>query len=78
MESLESIGIRIEDLTGKPFVPGMALNVVSSQPNSSVSADRIAETLKPTVYFRDQFIQAGDVIIEGPPSSKSLGKEQVR
>jgi hypothetical protein len=69
LENLENLGVRIEDLTGQPYVQGMALNVVSSQPNSAVVADRIFETLKPTIYFREQFIQAGDVIIEGPPSS---------
>jgi hypothetical protein len=69
LENLENIGVRIEDFTGQPYVQGMAINVVSSQPNSAAMSDRIYETLKPTIYFRDQFVQAGDVIIEGPPSS---------
>jgi len=72
LENIESIGIKIMDFTGKPYVQGMALNIVSSQPNSSLKADRICEMLKPTIYFREQFIQAGDVIIEGPPSSPAL------
>jgi hypothetical protein len=72
LENIENIGIRIMDFTGQPYVQGMALNIVSSQPNSSLKADRICETLKPTIYFREQFIQAGDVIIEGPPSSSAL------
>jgi len=74
LENIESIGIKVIDLAGKPYIQGMALNVISSQPNSSLDADRICETLKPTIYFREQFIQAGDVIIEGPPSSPALSK----
>lgn len=71
MENLENIGVNIEDYTGKPYVQGMALNIVSSLPNSAAISDRIVETLKPTIFFRQQFIQAGDVIIEGPPSSQT-------
>jgi len=67
-ENLVRLGVRTEDFTGQPFVEGMALNVVSSQPNSALQADRICETLKPTVFFRDRRVQTGDVIIEGPPS----------
>ena len=72
LENIENIGIRIMDFTGQPYIQGMALNIVSSQPNSSLKADRICEMLKPTIYFREQFIQAGDAIIEGPPSSPAL------
>ena len=68
LENLDKLGVRIADFTGEPFVQGMALNVISSQPNSSLSSDRICETLKPTIFFKEQFVQAGDVIIEGPPS----------
>jgi hypothetical protein len=68
IDNLEIIGVRIEDPKGKPYVPGMPLNVISSQPNTAATSDRICETLKPTIFFRDRFIQAGDVIIEGPPS----------
>lgn len=75
LENLENIGVKIEDYTGQPFVLGMALNVISSQPNSSILSDRICETLKPTIYFRNHFIQAGDVIIEGPPSSSSPSQQ---
>lgn len=72
LENMGSIGVKVIDFTGRPYVQGMALNIVSSQPNSSLKADRIYETLKPTIYFREQFIQAGDVVIEGPPSSPAL------
>jgi hypothetical protein len=75
LENLENIGVRIEDYKGQPYVLGMALNVISSQPNSAILSDRICETLKPTIYFRDHFVQAGDVIIEGPPSSSSPSQQ---
>ena len=66
IESAENIGIRIIDYTGQQYAPGMAVNVISSQPNNAIDNDRVCETLKPTIYFRDKFIQSGDVIIEGP------------
>jgi hypothetical protein len=80
LERLEAMHLTLKDHTGQPFVHGMALNVISSQPNSSLMFDRICETLKPTVLFRKKFIQAGDVIVEGPPSdsknSEDTGKAE--
>ncbi len=68
LDNLDKLGVKIVDYIGQPFVQGMALNVISSQPNASLASDRICETLKPTIFFNDKFVQAGDVIIEGPPS----------
>jgi hypothetical protein len=75
LERLKAIHLTLEDHTGQPFVQGMALNVISSQPNSDLTTDRICETLKPTVFFREEFVQAGDVIIEGPPSENRKVEE---
>ena len=71
LDSMARLGVEIQDFTGLPFVQGMALDVISSQPNSALSADRICETLKPGIRFRGESIQGGEVIIEGPPSEKS-------
>ncbi len=66
LENLESLGIIIKDFLGNRFVHGMAVNIVSSVPSSSVKEETIVETLKPTIYYRDRLFQIGDVIIEVP------------
>jgi hypothetical protein len=66
IDSAENMGIKIVDYIGQQYAPGMAVNVISSQPNNAIDKDRVCETLKPTIYFRDSFVQSGDVIIEGP------------
>lgn len=75
IEHLEHMGVHISDYTGKKFVYGMALNVISSQPNPNLSEDRVCEMLKPSIYFKDHLIQVGDVVIEGPLSVTSTEKE---
>ena len=67
VQNLEELGIQIVDYeVGDPYNDGMALNVISSQPNNALKKDQICEVLKPTIYLNDNIIQAGNVVIEGP------------
>lgn len=68
-DALDQIGIKISDMRGKPYDAGMALTVITFEPQPGLSKDQIIETIKPTVTWNGQMIQVGEVIV-GTPQSK--------
>ena len=58
--------VEVQDLTGEKYVDGMALKVIAFQPTEGVAGEVIDETIKPTVFYRDQLIQRGEVIVATP------------
>ena len=68
-DSLSQIGIEIRDVRGRSYDAGMALKVVSFEPQPGLSKDEIVETIKPTITWSGQMIQMGEVIV-GTPLSK--------
>jgi hypothetical protein len=65
-DTLAQAGIEIIDHTGMPFDIGLALKVVAYQPVPQISRDSVLETIKPTIYFRDERLQMGEVIVATP------------
>jgi hypothetical protein len=39
---------------------------VTSQPTAGITKERVTETLKPTIYWRNKIIQMGEVVIATP------------
>jgi len=66
LESFQEMGLEIRDHTGEVFDYGLPLNVVTTQPTLGVVRERVIETLKPTIYWQQQMIQMGDVVIATP------------
>jgi hypothetical protein len=58
--------IEIQDHTGALYDPTLSLRVAAFQPTPGLEQDRVLETLKPTVYWRQQRIQTGEVIVGIP------------
>lgn len=65
-DALHAAGIEAKGHTGDKYVPGLAVNVIAFQPQAGITFDVIAETLKPSVFFRDGLIQPGEVIVSTP------------
>jgi hypothetical protein len=61
--------LEIQDHTGASYEPSQSLRVAAFQPTPGLDQDQIVETLKPTVYHRQQRIQVGEVIV-GIPEKK--------
>jgi hypothetical protein len=59
-------GIEIKDFTNEPFSAGMMLKVISHEPTNGLSRETIIETVKPTIFYRGEPIQIGEVIIGIP------------
>jgi len=66
LDALSSAKVEIRDHTGEKYVTGMALKVIAFQPTSSVQVEKIAETVKPSVFYKNQLIQRGVVIVDTP------------
>ncbi len=64
---LADAGIEIQDHTGVLFDSGMSIKVLAFQPMADIDRETVIETIRPTVYFRSQRIQMGEVIVGRPP-----------
>jgi hypothetical protein len=66
LSSLERFGVRVTDHTGQPYDYGQLLKVVAAQPQEGVAKEVVTETIRPSVHWREQLIQHGEVIIATP------------
>ena len=64
--ALNQGGIEIKDHTGQEYATGMSVRVIASQPLENISKNRIIETLRPTIYYKDKIIQKGEVVVGIP------------
>lgn len=67
-EALTDAGIEIQDHTGQPYNAGLSLKTIAYQPVASISSETVIETIKPTIYYRQEPIQQGEVIVGYPES----------
>jgi len=70
LESLREMKIEIKDHTGDAFDYGLPLKVVTTQPTAGITKEKVIETIKPTVYWHNQIIQMGEVVIATPAQSQ--------
>jgi hypothetical protein len=71
-EALMQAGIEIQDHTGQPVPEGgvYALRAIAYEHVPGLIKEQVIETVKPSIYFRGQRIQMGDVVI-GTPESRN-------
>ena len=65
----QGFGWEIKGHTGKDYDYGMALKVVTTQPMANIHRERVIETIKPTIYDKNdknRIIQIGAVVIATP------------
>lgn len=58
-------GFNIIDHIGEP-VQGRSLNVLTFEPMKDIKEEKVIETIKPTIYYKDELIQIADVIVGTP------------
>ena len=66
MELLHEHAVEVQDHTGDAYDATLSLRVAAFEPRSELEQERVLETLQPTVYYRDQRIQVGEVIVGIP------------
>ena len=70
-EAFAEIGIEIKDRTGEAFDYGLPEKVVTAQPQEGITRERIIETLRPTIYWKEKLAQQGEVTIATPIEASS-------
>lgn len=70
MDTLKEGGVDVIDHTGQPYDNGLALKVLTFQPLPDIKKEEIIETIKPTIYFGDEMIQRGEVIVGRPSETQ--------
>jgi hypothetical protein len=65
-QAFQDMGLEVKDHTGDPFDYGLPLHVVTTQPTPGLTKERVLETIKPTIYWQNQILQRGEVVIATP------------
>jgi hypothetical protein len=66
LQAFQDMGLEVKDHTDEPFDYGLPLKVVTTQPTPRITKERVVETIKPTIYWQNQIIQHGEVVIATP------------
>lgn len=66
VDALTSIDIDIKDRIGQPFDFGLPEKVVTTVAQVGICKEMIRETLRPTIYWRSQIAQQGEIILATP------------
>lgn len=59
----------ISDHANEINTGGEAYKVIAYQPEESFTEERVIETIKPTIYFKNKILQRGEVIVGQPNES---------
>ena len=71
MDSLSQAGFLINDHLRETYDTGMLLKVAAYEPTEGIQRDTVIETIKPSVYWEDETIQVGEVIVGTPVTNKN-------
>lgn len=66
MDALKDIGIEVRSHTGDTFDYGLPLKVITAQPTPGIEKEVVIETLRPTLFWNNNIVQMGEVIIATP------------
>jgi hypothetical protein len=62
---LAEMGVEICDLTGQPYDPGLAVEVIDTEdsPDAPIGSANIAEMIAPILFWHGRVIKAGQVVV---------------
>lgn len=69
-DMLAAAGMEIRDHAGQPFDPGLAIKVATYQPTAGIRRQRVAETIKPSIFLHGRHVQMAEVIVATPESTE--------
>lgn len=65
-EALAEGGLRILDHDGEPFELGRSMKVATRVPTQGISRERVQDTIRPTIYYKNRHVQQAEVVVETP------------
>lgn len=66
LDALHSAGFEIKDHTNERYVEGSRVEVLAFQPVQGITHLTVIETLKPTVYYMNQLLRRGQIVVGKP------------
>jgi hypothetical protein len=66
LEALERVGVKLRDREGEVYDYGLPERVVGAEKRGGLEREMVAETIRPSLFFRDQIIRPGEIIIAVP------------
>ncbi len=69
-DALLDVGVEVIDHTGEFVTGGEAFSVLMTEPTEGLDRHQVIETIRPTIYFRNAMVQAGQVIVGRPADSQ--------
>ncbi|MFH8899730.1 hypothetical protein ACH4HG_25505 [Streptomyces coeruleorubidus] len=72
-QALADGGLEIQEHDGAPFDPGQSLEVLAFQDEPGLTHEVVLETLRPSVYYRGERIQMGQVVVGRPAPGPTHG-----
>jgi hypothetical protein len=69
LEALQELGVTLKDEANQPYDSGLPVKVITFQPTPGLAHDTILEVVRPTVIWRDQLLQMGEVVVGIPENS---------
>jgi hypothetical protein len=69
---LSQAGLEVRDHTGTPYDAGLSITVIAFEPTPGVGREMVVETIKPTIYYKSQRIQRGEVIVGTPVTAERV------
>jgi hypothetical protein len=64
--TLKGIGFDLRDREGEGYDFGLPEKVIASEKRPGISREIVAETIRPSIFYRDQLIKPGEIIIATP------------
>ncbi|WP_245685521.1 hypothetical protein [Streptomyces yerevanensis] len=71
-QALADDGLEIQEHDGAPFDSGLSLEVLVFEEQPGLTREVVLETVRPSVYFRGERIQMGQVIVGRPAPEDAL------
>jgi len=66
LDTLEGLGLTLRDRESEAYDYGLPEKVVAAERSAQVSREVVLETIRPTLFFRNQLLKAGEIIIALP------------
>ena len=77
ISTLGSIGFVARDREGEKYDYGLPEKVVVAEKRPGISGEMVAETIRPSVFYKDRLIRAGEIVIAVPESVPENTSESV-
>lgn len=66
LAALSGVGFTLRDREDENYDFGLPEKVIASEKRPGISREIVAETIRPSIFYRDQLIKPGEIIIATP------------